>query len=84
MKQVKDIVSNFISNNFIVNMEQLGDDDSLVEKGIVDSTGIIILVCFVEDTFQFQISDSEITMDNFGSVNAIVHYIQNQIERTSV
>ena len=80
-EQVRAVVIEFIANNFIVNMEQLGDNDSLVDKGIMDSTGIIIIVSFVEDTYQIQIRDSEITMENFGSINAIVEYIRSQIER---
>jgi len=67
----------FIFNNFLIggSEENLNDDDSLLEKGIIDSTGILELITFVEETFNIEVADSEVIPDNFDSVNKICSYI---------
>ncbi|MNJ70713.1 acyl carrier protein [Paenibacillus bouchesdurhonensis] len=83
MEEVKTTIIDFIASNFIVNLEQLEENDSLVDRGIVDSTGIISIVSFIEDTYEFQIKDHEITIENFGSIHSIVQFVQTRIEKTS-
>ena len=74
---VKTEVRNFILDNFMMGMEQgeLGDRDSLLDKGIVDSTGVLELVGFLEETFEIQIEDEELIPENLDSVDKIVGYI---------
>ena len=54
---IKQQIVEFIGTNFLYDgaMLDLGDDDSLVENGIVDQTGIIEMVLFVEDTYAFEV-----------------------------
>ena len=51
--------------------QQLGDDDDLIDSGVVDSLGIFQLVAFLEERFGIKIGDEEITPENFGTVAAI-------------
>lgn len=71
----------FISNNFVLRdgLENLKDDDSFLEKGIVDSTGVLELVGFVEDKFDFRVEDEELIPDNLDSINNLVAYIENKV-----
>jgi acyl carrier protein len=61
----------------MMGMEQgeLGDRDSLLDKGIVDSTGVLELVGFLEETFEIQIEDEELIPENLDSVEKIIGYI---------
>ena len=54
-------IRKFIEENFILEGEDnLGEEDSLLEKGIIDSTGVLELVAFLEETYQFKIKDEEL------------------------
>jgi len=72
-KQVRD----FIIENFL-----FGDDSrpidpttSLIENDLVDSTGILELVAFVEERFGISVADQEIVPDNFDSLARITDYV---------
>lgn len=66
----------FIKNNFLLgNDASLNDTDSFMEKGIVDSTGILEVVSFVEDNFGFKIADEELLPENLDSINNLVKFI---------
>jgi len=54
------------------------DDDSFLEKGIIDSTGILELVAFIEENFGFEVKDEELVPDNFDSVNKLSQYIERK------
>jgi acyl carrier protein len=49
----------------------IGDEDDLIDGGVIDSLGIFQLVAFLEETFGIAIGDEEITPENFASVSAI-------------
>ena len=53
----------------------LNDDDSFFEKGIIDSTGVLELVSFVEKSFQVKFEDEELIPDNLDSLNKITDFI---------
>lgn len=67
----------FVQENFLYAMPnfELGDDDLLMEKGVVDSMGVAEMIAFVESEFGVYISDNEITEANFGSLSAIARFV---------
>ena len=66
----------FIKNNFLLgNDANLTDDDSFMGKGIVDSTGILEVVSFVEDNFGFKLPDEDLMPENLDSINNLVKYV---------
>lgn len=71
----------FISNNFVLRdgLENLKDDDSFLEKGIVDSTGVLEVVVFLEDTFGFRVEDEELIPENLDSIDNLVAYVGRKI-----
>ena len=70
-------IRKFISENFLFGKEPEGltDDDSFLEKGIIDSTGVLELVAFVEETFGVKVADDELIPENLDSVNHLINYI---------
>ena len=62
-------------------ISQVGDDESLMEKGIIDSLGIFRLVSFLEDNFRVRISDDEIEHENFQSVNHIEAFVAAKLAK---
>jgi len=73
-------INNFIIDNFMMGRspEELTEDDSLLEKGIIDSTGVLELVSFIEETYGFTVEDDELVPENLDSVNKLVNYINRK------
>ena len=70
----------FVINNFLLGrQEALNDDDSFLEQGIIDSTGILELVAHLEETYGIEITEAELTPDNFDSINRIVAYLSRKL-----
>jgi acyl carrier protein len=66
----------FITRNFYVaGNAPLTDDASLLDHGIVDSTGVLEVITFLEKTFAIQIDDDEMIPDNLDSIGAIVRFL---------
>ena len=70
----------FMKNNFLLgNDANLKDDDSFMNKGIVDSTGILEVVSFVEETFAIKVADEDLLPDNLDSINNLINYVTSRI-----
>ncbi|MCP4544426.1 MAG: acyl carrier protein [Chloroflexi bacterium] len=71
-------IQNFILENllFTDDASQLPVDVSFLEEGIVDSTGVLELVMFVEETFNITVEDEEIIPENFDSVAKLTNYVR--------
>jgi D-alanine--poly(phosphoribitol) ligase subunit 2 len=54
----------------------LKDNDVIPETGVLDSAGILELVIWVEMTFGVTIDQSDLTLDNFGTIDAMVSYLR--------
>jgi acyl carrier protein len=75
----------FIVDNFLFGQATgeyaFADDDSFLDRGIIDSTGILELVAFVEERYAVAVTDEELTTANFDSVTRIAQLI-HQKQRT--
>lgn len=74
-------VRTFIEENFLFreDISHLSDSDSLLENGVMDSTGILELVAFLESDFRIQMTDAEIVPENLDSIEAIAAYLQRKV-----
>jgi len=63
---------------FSDNGNELAEDASFLEEGIVDSTGVLELVMFVEETFNIAVEDQEIVPENFDSVGQLAAYVRRK------
>lgn len=72
----------FIKDKFLLgdNSINLNDEDSFLEKGIIDSTGVLELVNFIEETFCIRVEDEELIPDNLDSLNKLSAYIKKKRE----
>lgn len=78
--EVENRIRKFILENFILDGDEiLGDEDSLLEKGIIDSTGVLELVAFIEENYSFKIKDEELVPENLDSIKNISQYVQNKL-----
>ena len=71
-------VRNFIQENFIFNGKTLDTETSLIASGTIDSTGIIDVIGFLEQTFAMQFEDDELVAENFDSVTKIVSFMERK------
>jgi len=79
MSDIKQQVRGFIASNFIISdLDKLADGASLLEHRILDSTGFIELVSFLEETFKVQIQDDEMVPENLDSLDNIEAYIHRK------
>lgn len=67
----------FVQENFLYMMPdfELGDDDRLLERGVVDSMGIAELISYVESEFGIIAAEDEISEANFGSLRSIAKFV---------
>jgi acyl carrier protein len=72
-----------IRNFILENPEDLVDDESILEKGIMDSTGVLELVAFIESTYEVKVEDEELILENLDSINNIVRYLERKLELDS-
>jgi acyl carrier protein len=78
---IENEIRKFIMENFIVDGDDhLSDEDSLLEKGIIDSTGVLELVAFLEETYKFKIKDEELVPENLDSIKNILNYILRKMD----
>ena len=72
-------VRSFITTNFYVaDPAQLADDASLLDAGIVDSTGVLEVVQFLESEFGLEVQDHEIVPENVDSIARIAAFIEKK------
>ena len=79
--EITEKIRSFIMNNVLIGSDtvNLDNDDSFLEKGIIDSTGILELVAFIESEFDIDVKDEELIPDNFDSVSKMSTYISNKV-----
>ena len=73
----KKVLRDYIVENFLFGdtETQFTDDDSFMEKGILDSTGILDLILFLEENFDIKVEDDELIPENLDSINNLVAFI---------
>ncbi len=77
---VKDKVRAYILENYLFSDDPsvLSDEDSFLDKGIIDSTGILEVIYFLEDEIGISVEDDEMIPENLDSVNNIVVFINKK------
>jgi acyl carrier protein len=73
-------VREFIAENFLFRADaELDDDQSLLESGVIDSTGVLEVIAFLEQTFGISIADEEIVPENLDSINNMTRYLAGKL-----
>jgi acyl carrier protein len=79
-------VRRFIGENFLFrdDGDAIAHDQSLLDAGIIDSTGVLELVCFLETTFGIEVQDDEMLPENLDSIRSISNYVDRKLESRKV
>nr|WP_298133066.1 acyl carrier protein [uncultured Pseudoxanthomonas sp.] len=74
---IREKIRGHILNNLMFTNDQsrLADDASLLDLGVIDSTGVLELVLVIEENFGMQVKDSAMVPENFDSVDRIVSFV---------
>lgn len=76
MKQRSDKIRDFIIENFLFGEgHELKNDTSFLEEGIIDSTGVLELIEFLEEEFNIEIADEEMIPENLDSLNNLEKFM---------
>ena len=77
-------VREFVVENFLFgDGEELKQETSFMEEGIIDSTGILELVFFLEETFSISVEDDELVPENMDSLRSIAGFIDRKLNGSS-
>jgi acyl carrier protein len=80
----REAIRKFIIENFIVEeAENLAEEDSLLERGIIDSTGVLELVAFIEEKYSITVEDEELIPENLDTIRNIAEFIKRKVEAPS-
>lgn len=72
-------IREFVISNFLFgNAKELHDDKSFLESGIVDSTGMLELIMFLESTYGVKVEPEEMVPENLDSVNRLVKFLEQK------
>lgn len=80
MKPIDEEIRKFVVDNFLFGQgdEALSNEDSFIGKGIIDSTGVLELVNFLEETYKIKVKDEELVPDNLDSINHLVSFLNRK------
>ena len=82
-REIEDKLRNFIVETFLFGQDPgLKPNDSLLNKGIIDSTGVVELIDFIERTFHITVEDEEIVPDNLDSIDHAAAYVMRKRDKT--
>ncbi len=75
-------IREFVVDNFLFGQsdESFSNKDSFLEKGLIDSMGILTLVEFVKDKYLIGLEDEELIPENWDSVQRIARFVQDKLE----
>lgn len=79
MKNTSELIKEFVVENFLFgNDDGLNDDSSFLDEGIIDSTGVLELVTFIEETFKIKVEDEDMVPENLDSILNVAKYIEKK------
>lgn len=77
---IKQQIRSYIVENFFFGDDRVkfNDNDSFLEKGILDSTSILELILFLEETYGIKVEDDELIPENLDSIDNIIKFLQRK------
>lgn len=85
MNDIAQSLREFVQENFLFGEEaNFFNDDSFLEQGIIDSTGVLELVTFLEELFEIAVDDDELVPENLDSIDNLVRFITSKRELSEI
>jgi acyl carrier protein len=78
MNVIEKVEEFLVEHNYAKNFEIINSTDSLTENGYIDSIGIRRLIIFLENEYNFAVSDEDLEPENFDSLKAIENYVRSK------
>jgi acyl carrier protein len=79
-QEIHDAVLQFLRLKVLYDEKKvIPDEDSFLGSGILDSTGILELIGFLEETFDLKFLDDELVADNFDSLNRVARFVATKL-----
>ena len=79
MSPIEETLRTFVIDNYLYgDGDNLRANTSFEEKGIIDSTGMLDLILFLEETYSIKIEDNEVVKSNFDSLEKIAQYVKKK------
>ena len=72
-------IRSFLTENFLHGRSEVLNDDAALLGNVIDSTGVIELIVFVQERFTIAVDDEEVTTENLGSVKNVVAFIEKKL-----
>jgi len=84
-QEIESTVRKFVTENFLFRegAEALSDTTSFLETGLIDSTGVLELVFFIEKTFGIKVADEDMVPENLDSVRQVASYVRRKVAQRS-
>jgi acyl carrier protein len=72
-------IRSFIAESFLMGGSDALNEDTPLLGNVIDSTGVIELIVFVQQRFTISVEDEEVMTDNFGSVKNVVTFVEKKL-----
>jgi len=80
MNEKRELMRSYIVNNFLFGDDTgLEDSTSFLESGMIDSTGILEVIGYLEDTFSIKIRDDELIPENLDSISNLLNFLSRKL-----
>jgi acyl carrier protein len=80
MNDLKQEVRGFVVETFLFGQAgDLGDGTSFLEKGIIDSTGVMELIAHLEKTYGIKVEDTDLVPENLDSIDAVASFLERKL-----
>ena len=79
MSDINSRVRAYIEENFLFGAEDVTDETSLLDEGLIDSTSVLEIVGFFEEEFEISVLDEELVPENFGSIANQTAYVERKL-----
>ena len=78
--EIRQELRRFVIDNFLFGQEgDLQDGDSFLENGIIDSTGVLELIAFLEGRFGLELRETDLTPDNLDSIDKVARFVASRV-----
>jgi acyl carrier protein len=83
MEEVERDLRGYVVGNFLFGRDEpsLGNGDSLMERGVVDSTGVLELIQHLEASYGIKVEDEDLIPDNLDSISNLARFVLRKTER---
>jgi len=79
MTELRNHLRSFLVGHFLFGEDNgMTDDASLLELGVLDSTGVLELVSHLEEAYNFKVADDELVPENLDSIDSLVQFVERK------